>query len=346
MSVRQIQRRARLAAPALVTTLVSAVLTVAVIVLWLGSVMPVPLAAVIGAGFDAAWLAALAYERRLAGQGDHDRRVAALGWLFGVLATGVLVAHALTTAAPAAWLAVSWLPLAAKSMWWLHGLWEATAISPRAQAQISRVLQESRDDTALSRAALLARTQAERVRMESLTRAGTTIARVQARSAGTLAGAWADLDEVGQDEEQVRALERVAAPAAALDWSLPAWTPISALRPEAAALSAGDGAEVRPETDGDEVSPWVKLTARLRSEGVGEESRVPEQAPARLSVAAAVRHLVAEGETDPKAVMARVPELTGSQARPETIRRELRAARAAQQQTAPAAVRFGFQTEA
>ncbi|MFI6158293.1 protein spdB, partial [Kitasatospora sp. NPDC051170] len=115
-SIRQRTRRAALAAPALVSTLLSAVLTVAVVGLWLGTVMPVFLAVVIGLAFDAGWLCALAYERRLAAQGDHDRRVTALGWAFGLVATGMLVAHALTAPSGAvAWLAVAWLPVGAKA---------------------------------------------------------------------------------------------------------------------------------------------------------------------------------------------------------------------------------------
>ncbi|BFO14430.1 hypothetical protein SHKM778_08180 [Streptomyces sp. KM77-8] len=82
-------------------------------------------------GYRRGWLATLAYERRLAAQGDHNRVVTAVGWSFGLIATAVLIAHALTAEHSAgAWLAVSWLPLAAKALWLVHGLWERTALTP------------------------------------------------------------------------------------------------------------------------------------------------------------------------------------------------------------------------
>ncbi|THJ19899.1 protein spdB, partial [Candidatus Frankia alpina] len=96
---------------------------------WLGALMPWPVATVVGLGMDGGWLATLAYERRLAAQGDHSPVVSGLGWTFGFLATGVLVAHALVGPSPAGWLAVAWLPLAAKALWLVHGLWERTALT-------------------------------------------------------------------------------------------------------------------------------------------------------------------------------------------------------------------------
>ena len=63
--------------------------------------------------------------------GDHSRTVTAVGWFFGLVATGVLVAHALTADhSTGAWLAVAWLPVAAKALWLVHGLWERTALTP------------------------------------------------------------------------------------------------------------------------------------------------------------------------------------------------------------------------
>jgi hypothetical protein len=328
MNRQHVTRRAALAAPALISTLFSAVLTVAVVALWLGQVMPVFLAVVIGLGFDGAWLSSLAYGRRLAAQGDHDRRVTVLGWVFGLLATGVMVAHALTTSAPAAWLAVSWLPVAAKALWWLHGLWEATEISPRAKAEISRTLQTARDQAALARAGLTARARVEQVRMESLANTGVTVARVQGRSADRLAGAWAALAQVREEEDQAAALTRVLAPATP-QWELPLWDPAES----PSALSAGERAEIRPET----------TVLRFEAPEVSAP-RVPEQAPAPaaavLSAARAVRTLMAEGVTDPKEVLARVPELTGRPVNnPRSLAREIRNARsAAKASTVP----FGF----
>lgn len=123
--------KAKTVLPAVAMTAVSMVLTLAVVVMWLGSAMPWLVALVVGLGIDGGWLATLAYERRLAAQGDHNRVVTAVGWSFGLIATAVLIAHALTAEHSAgAWLAVSWLPLAAKALWLVHGLWERTALTP------------------------------------------------------------------------------------------------------------------------------------------------------------------------------------------------------------------------
>ncbi|MEU5164594.1 protein spdB, partial [Streptomyces sp. NPDC020875] len=118
------------AAPAVAMTAVSMVLTLAVIVMWLGDSMHWGVALVVGIGLDGGWLATLAYERRLARQGDHSTAITGVGWGFGAVATGVLVAHALGDPSPGPWLAVSWLPLAAKALWLVHGLWEQTALTP------------------------------------------------------------------------------------------------------------------------------------------------------------------------------------------------------------------------
>ncbi|GGX35090.1 hypothetical protein GCM10010321_58070 [Streptomyces chartreusis] len=109
--------KAKTVLPAAVMTAVSMVLTLAVVVMWLGTAVPVPVALVVGLGIDGGWLATLAYERRLAAQGDHNRVVTGVGWFFGLAASGVLVAHALTAESSAgAWLAVAWLPIAAKAL--------------------------------------------------------------------------------------------------------------------------------------------------------------------------------------------------------------------------------------
>ncbi|MGD6757232.1 protein spdB, partial [Streptomyces sp. BH105] len=119
--------------PAAAMTAVSMVLTLAVIVMWLGGSMFWGIALIVGIGLDGGWLATLAYERRLAAQGDRSTPVTVVGWVFGAIATAVLVAHAvLAEEATGAWLAVSWLPLAAKLLWLVHGLWEETALTENA----------------------------------------------------------------------------------------------------------------------------------------------------------------------------------------------------------------------
>ena len=145
--------KAKTALPAVAMTAVSMVLTLAVVMMWLGTAMPWPVALVVGLGIDGGWLATLAYERRLAAQGDHNRAVTAVGWSFGLIAAGVLVAHALTAeASTGAWLAVAWLPIAAKALWLVHGLWEATALTPNALGAIRGIQQEARDEAAVARA--------------------------------------------------------------------------------------------------------------------------------------------------------------------------------------------------
>lgn len=277
-SIRRRGARAWLAAPALAGTAASAVLTVAVVALWLGEVMPVYLAVLIGLGFDGAWLAALAYERRLAAQGDHDRRMTVVGLVFAAAATGMLVAHALTAGAgTAAWLAVSWLPLAAKGLWWLHGLWEATELSPAARTEIGRVLQDARDSAAIARASLNAQTTVERVRMQTLSATGATVAKVQARASKTLAKAWTELEDARSDSDRARALTCVASsatPAAAPRWELPVWTPVAALRPQAAGVLVDaepgedlDSIVARLAAETDPPRSYRAMAARFREEG-------------------------------------------------------------------------------
>ncbi|CAM5732232.1 hypothetical protein STENM223S_05580 [Streptomyces tendae] len=136
------KRKILTAGPAVAMTVVSMVLTLAVVVMWLGESMPRAVALVVGLGLDGGWLATLAYERRLAAQGDPPRPVTVVGWVFGLAATGVLVGHALTVDGSAgAWLAVAWLPLAAKALWLVHGLWERTALTPDALEEIRKIQQ-------------------------------------------------------------------------------------------------------------------------------------------------------------------------------------------------------------
>ena len=220
----------RTALPAVVMTAVSMALTLAVVVMWLGAVMPWPVALVVGLGIDGGWLATLAYERRLAAQGDHSTAVTAVGWIFGAIATGVLVVHALTADGSAgAWLAVAWLPLAAKCLWLVHGLWECTALTPRALDEIREIQQEARDEAAVARARLRAQAATETTRLEAVTAAGARVARVQARTARRLAGAWSTLEAARQADGTARALtcvtERVT-PASQPSWELPVWGPV------------------------------------------------------------------------------------------------------------------------
>ncbi|MBT2415745.1 protein spdB [Streptomyces sp. ISL-12] len=225
-------------------TAVSMVLTLAVVMMWLGAAVPWPVALVVGLGIDGGWLATLAYERRLAAQGDHNRAVTAVGWSFGVLAAGVLVAHALTADHSAgAWLAVAWLPIAAKALWLVHSLWERTALTPLALDAIRGIQQEARDEAAVARARLRAEAATEETRLTAVTQAGARVARVQAATAQTLAGAWSTLETARKGEETGRALTSVTAPVTpgvTPRWELPVWgptEPVPALETGAPSLS-------------------------------------------------------------------------------------------------------------
>ncbi|MYX27350.1 protein spdB [Streptomyces sp. SID8381] len=215
--------------PAVAMTAVSMVLTLAVVVMWLGGAVPWPVALVVGLGIDGGWLATLAYERRLAAQGDHNRVVTAVGWCFGLLAAGVLVAHALTTdGSAAAWLAVAWLPIAAKALWLVHGLWEGTALTDTALNAIRGIQQEARDEAAVARARLRAEAATEETRLTAVTAAGARVARVQAKTAETLSRAWATLETARAGEDTSRALTCVTTPVTAgvtARWELPVWGP-------------------------------------------------------------------------------------------------------------------------
>ncbi|MGW0107479.1 protein spdB [Streptomyces cellulosae] len=221
--------KTRTVLPAGVMTAVSMVLTLAVVVMWLGGAVPWPVALVVGLGIDGGWLATLAYERRLAAQGDHSTPVTVVGWFFGLIATGVLVAHALTAdGAVGAWLAVAWLPLAAKALWLVHGLWERTALTPAALDAIAGIQQEARDEAAVARARLRAEAVTEETRLTAVTQAGARVARVQARTAETLAGAWSTLEAARRGEGTGRALTSVTSPVTpgvTARWDLPVWGP-------------------------------------------------------------------------------------------------------------------------
>jgi hypothetical protein len=215
--------------PAVAMSAVSMVLTLAVVVMWLGTAMPWPVALVVGLGIDGGWLATLAYERRLAAQGDHSHAVTGVGWSFGLIAAGVLVAHALTAEASAgAWLAVAWLPIAAKALWLVHGLWERTALTPTALGAIRGIQQEARDEAAVARARLRAEATTEETRLTAVTQAGARVARVQAKTAQTLSRAWSTLETARDGEDTGRALTSVTnrvTPDVTPRWQLPVWGP-------------------------------------------------------------------------------------------------------------------------
>ncbi|MGW3372766.1 protein spdB [Streptomyces hydrogenans] len=231
------------AAPAVGMTVVSMVLTLAVVVMWLGGAMPWPIALVVGLGLDGGWLATLAYERRLAAQGDHSTPVTTVGWGFGLAATAVLVAHALGETSPGPWLAVSWLPLAAKGLWLVHGLWERTALTPVALDAIRGIQQEARDEAAVARARLRAQAGMEETRLTAVTQAGARVARVQAKTAGQLSEAWATLETARQGEGTARALTCVTdrvTPTSQPRWELPVWGPFEPVPALDAAPSLSD----------------------------------------------------------------------------------------------------------
>ncbi|WP_331452936.1 protein spdB [Streptomyces sp. SS162] len=220
---------AKTTVPAVAMTAVSMVLTLAVVMMWLGVAVPWPVALVVGLGIDGGWLATLAYERRLAAQGDHSPAVTAVGWGFGLVATGVLVAHALTAEENnGAWLAVAWLPLAAKALWLVHGLWERTALTAHALKTIRSIQQGARDEAAVARARLRADAVTEETRLTAVTQAGARVAHVQARTAHTLSKAWSTLEAARDGEDTARALTCVTGrvtPGVTPSWELPVWGP-------------------------------------------------------------------------------------------------------------------------
>ncbi|MFJ2199397.1 protein spdB [Streptomyces violaceusniger] len=221
--------RGKTVLPAVAMTAVSMVLTLDVVVMWLGTAVPWPVALVVGLGIDGGWLATLAYERRLAAQGDHSRVVTGTGWCFGLIAAGVLVGHALTAEESAgAWLAVAWLPIAAKALWLVHGLWERTVLTPKALDQIRSIQQEARDEAAVARAWLRAEAGTEETRLTAVTAAGARVARIQAKTAKDLSQAWSTLKTARDGEDTARALTSVTTPVTpgvTPRWELPIWGP-------------------------------------------------------------------------------------------------------------------------
>ncbi|MFF7193068.1 MULTISPECIES: protein spdB [unclassified Streptomyces] len=267
-------RRLLTVLPAVVMTAVSMVLTLAVVVMWLGTAMPSPVALVVGLGLDGGWLATLAYERRLAAQGDHSRGVTAVGWCFGAVATAVLVAHALLAETSAgAWLAVAWLPLAAKALWLVHGLWERTALTPVALTAIRGIQQEARDAAAVARARLHADATTEETRLLAVTHAGSRVARVQATTAAALSEAWAVLEKARADESAAAALASVTGRVTAADtarWDLPVWGPVEPVPAlDAPSLSDADLDRIVADLLAGQTPPpsYREAAARFRAAG-------------------------------------------------------------------------------
>lgn len=268
---------AKTALPAVAMTAVSMVLTLAVVVMWLGEAMPWPVALVVGLGIDGGWLATLAYERRLAAQGDHSTAVTAVGWSFGLVATGVLVAHALTgEESVGAWLAVAWLPVAAKALWLVHGLWERTALTEEALDAIQGIQQEARDEAAVARARLRSEAATEETRLTAVTQAGARVARVQAETAERLSEAWSTLAEAREGAETGRALTSVTTPVTpgvTPRWELPLWGPMEPVSPfaleAASALSdeALDGLVDRIRHSESPALSYREMAARFRTAG-------------------------------------------------------------------------------
>ncbi len=170
-----------------------------------------------------------------------------VGWCFGAIAAGVLIAHALTAeASSGAWLAVAWLPIAAKALWLVHGMWERTALTPTALDAIRGIQQEARDEAAVARARLRAEAATEATRLTAVTQAGASVARVQAKTAQSLSRAWSTLETARQGKDTGRALTSVTrpvTPGVTSQWELPVWgrsEPVPALGWAAPALSDTD----------------------------------------------------------------------------------------------------------
>ncbi|MEU9198708.1 protein spdB [Streptomyces sp. NPDC048332] len=269
--------KAKTVLPAVAMTAVSMVLTLAVVMMWLGTAMPWPVALVVGLGIDGGWLATLAYERRLAAQGDHSRVVTGVGWAFGLIATGVLVAHALLAEESAgAWLAVAWLPVAAKALWLVHGLWEQTALTPTALGSIRGIQQEARDEAAVARARLRAEAATEETRLTAVTEAGSRVARVQAKTAQTLSQAWSTLETARNGEDTSRALTSVTTPVTpgvTPRWELPVWgptEPVPALALEAAPALTDDALDALVDEIRHSETPalsYREMATRFRAAG-------------------------------------------------------------------------------
>ncbi|THJ44909.1 protein spdB, partial [Candidatus Frankia alpina] len=96
--------------------------------------------------------------------------------------------------------------------------------------EIRAIRQTARDDAAVSRARLSAKAGAEETRLAAVTAAGARVARVQTRTAHTLAAAWTALADARDGEDTGRALTCVTSrvtPGVTPRWELPVWEPSS-----------------------------------------------------------------------------------------------------------------------
>ena len=169
---------------------------------------------------------------------------------------------------------MAWLPIAAKALWLVHGLWERTALTPVALDAIRGIQQEARDEAAVARARLRAEAATEETRLTAVTEAGARVARVQAKTAATLAGAWSTLETARQGDGTNRALtcvtERVT-PGVTPRWELPVWGPVEAVPAlEAApALTDEELDAIVSEIRRSEVPPltYREMASRFRTAG-------------------------------------------------------------------------------
>ncbi|BFO14429.1 hypothetical protein SHKM778_08170 [Streptomyces sp. KM77-8] len=94
----------------------------------------------------------------------------------------------------------------------------------------------------MARARLRAEAATEETRLTAVTEAGARVARVQARTAQTLSGAWSTLETARAGEETGRALTSVTTrvtPGVTPRWELPVWGPMEPLA--ARSLEAAPG---------------------------------------------------------------------------------------------------------
>lgn len=209
--------------------------------------------------------------------GDHSTPVTVVGWSFGLIAAGVLIAHALTAdESTGAWLAVAWLPIAAKALWLVHGLWERTALTGEALDAIQGIQQEARDEAAVARARLRAEAATEETRLTAVTQAGARVAHVQARTANTLSRAWSTLETAREGEDTGRALTSVTrpvTPGVTPRWELPVWgptEPISTFALETASALSDEALDTIVDRIRHSETPalsYREMAARFRTSG-------------------------------------------------------------------------------
>jgi hypothetical protein len=171
---------------------------------------------------------------------------------------------------------VAWLPIAAKALWLVHGLWERTALTPNALGAIRGIQQEARDEAAVARARLRAEATTEETRLTAVTQAGARVARVQAKTAQTLSRAWSTLETARDGEDTGRALTSVTdrvTPDVTPRWQLPVWgptEPVSAFTLDAALALTDDALDVLVDEIRHSETPalsYREMAARFRASG-------------------------------------------------------------------------------